>query len=171
MAPVCSYEVSIHLGMALSTMHYVQCSTLAVHLQHVSSMSGYSECLLSTMYNAAHKQHGSITFAASLHNYSTLYLVACMQCDPSTYTACSTLYPWWFFWSQMASNSGNSVDAQLSILRQDYLNIQAAIDTEVSKINSITPACIWQAILENVLNFKRELFNVETKIQNLKWQK
>ena len=79
--------------------------------------SGYSGFLLSTMYNAVHSSSVLVSmFAAHLHKYSTLYLAACMQHDPSTSTAHLTLYPWCFFQSEMISNSGKSVDAQLSVL-------------------------------------------------------
>ena len=64
--------------------------------------------------------------------------------------------------------ASNSLFVELAHLRQKYSEIERDIDVEHLKINKNTPNKIRQAILENILNLKRELFDMKTKTDQLK---
>ena len=56
---------------------------------------------------------------------------------------------------------------KISDLRAKYSELTQLIDLEHSKIRRDTPTHIRQAILENILNFKREQIDRRLQIENL----
>ena len=72
------------------------------------------------------------------------------------------------FPTKMASN-----DTQMKIttLKSKYSQLTVIIDVEHSKIKRDTPTVIRQAILENILNLKREQIDIRFEIQQLQAKK
>ena len=69
----------------------------------------------------------------------------------------------------MASNSLSGVE--LATLREKYSEIERIIALEHLKIKRDTPTHIRQAILENIINWKMEHFDLKTRIYQLEAKK
>ena len=67
--------------------------------------------------------------------------------------------------------ASNSLSVDLANLREKYSEIERAIDLEHLKIKRDTPIHIRQAILENIINLKREQFDLKIRIDQLKAKK
>ena len=125
-------------------MHYpLYC--VPVSMQHVSSM--LTACSMLEFYflpycvRTVHKQHA----------YSTFNFV-----------------PLWVFPNKMASSSTGQDSVSLSDLRDKYTEYSRLIDIENSKIKRDSPRELRQAILENILNLKREQVDIQLRINQLK---
>ena len=76
--------------------------------------------------------------------------------------------PSWFFPNKMASSSTGQDSVSLSDLRDKYAEYSRLIDIENSKIKRDSPRELRQAILENILNLKREQFDIQLRINQVK---
>ena len=68
----------------------------------------------------------------------------------------------------MASSSTGQDSVSLSDLRDKYTEYSRLIDIENSKIKRDSPRELRQAILENILNLKREQVDIQLRINQLK---
>ena len=78
------------------------------------------------------------------------------------------MYPHGFFPNKMVSSSTGQDSVSLSDLRDKYTEYSRLIDIENSKIKRDSPRELRQAILDNILNLKREQFDIQLRINQLK---